>query len=79
MAVARALVGRPSLILADEPTGNVDSRSSAEIVALLHELNAQGATIVVITHDRDIAASFPRQVSVRDGWIEADSLLEAVR
>jgi putative ABC transport system ATP-binding protein len=73
VAIARALVGEPSVVLADEPTGNLDSRSGEAIMALLHELNAEGATIVVITHDHEIAASLPRQITVRDGLIESDS------
>jgi putative ABC transport system ATP-binding protein len=73
VAIARALVGEPSVVLADEPTGNLDTRSSDAIMALLHELHRGGATIVVITHDHDIAGSLPRQVAVRDGVIEADS------
>jgi putative ABC transport system ATP-binding protein len=73
VAIARALVGGPSVVLADEPTGNLDSRSGEAIMALLHELNAEGATIVVITHDHEIAASLPRQITVRDGLIESDS------
>jgi putative ABC transport system ATP-binding protein len=72
VAIARALVGRPSIVFADEPTGNLDSRSGAEIVALLRELNAEGATIVVITHDHDVAAAMPRRVEVRDGRVVAD-------
>jgi putative ABC transport system ATP-binding protein len=72
VAIARALVGRPSIVFADEPTGNLDTRSGAEIVALLRELNAEGATIVVITHDRDIAAAMPRRVEVRDGVVVTD-------
>jgi putative ABC transport system ATP-binding protein len=72
VAIARALVGRPSIVFADEPTGNLDTRSGAEIVALLRELNGEGATIVVITHDRDIAAAMPRRVEVRDGMVVAD-------
>ena len=72
VAIARALVGRPSIVFADEPTGNLDSRSGAEIVALLRELNAEDATIVVITHDRDVAAALPRRVEVRDGRVVAD-------
>jgi putative ABC transport system ATP-binding protein len=73
VAIARALVGGPSIVLADEPTGNLDSRSSAAIIELLHELHTGGSTILVITHDRDIAAGLPRQVEVRDGRIERDS------
>jgi putative ABC transport system ATP-binding protein len=73
VAIARALVGEPSVVLADEPTGNLDSRSGGALVGLLHELNADGSTIVVITHDHDIAASLRRQVVLRDGLIESDS------
>jgi putative ABC transport system ATP-binding protein len=73
VAIARALVGEPSVVLADEPTGNLDSRSGNAIVELLHELNRDGSTIVVITHDHDIAASLPRQVAIRDGLIQTDS------
>ena len=73
VAIARALVGRPAIVLADEPTGNLDSATGASIVELLHELNATGATIVVITHDHDLAVRLPRQVHVLDGRIVADS------
>lgn len=73
VAIARALVGEPSVLLADEPTGNLDSRSGEAIMQLLHALNRDGATIVVITHDHEIADSLPRQVAVRDGLIELDS------
>jgi putative ABC transport system ATP-binding protein len=73
VAIARALVGRPAIVLADEPTGNLDSAASAAIVELLEALNAQGATIVVITHDRDLATSLPRQVQMLDGRIVADT------
>jgi putative ABC transport system ATP-binding protein len=75
VAIARALVGRPAIVLADEPTGNLDSSTSASIVELLHELNAHGATIVVITHDGELAARLPRQVHVLDGQIISDSAL----
>jgi putative ABC transport system ATP-binding protein len=78
VAIARALVGSPSIVLADEPTGNLDSRSSAAIIELLHELHETGATILVITHDRDIAANLPRQVTVRDGRVERDDAAWAV-
>jgi putative ABC transport system ATP-binding protein len=72
VAIARALVGRPSIVFADEPTGNLDSRSGAQIIGLLRELNAQGTTILVITHDLEVAASLPRRVHIRDGAIELD-------
>jgi putative ABC transport system ATP-binding protein len=67
VAIARAVVGAPALLLADEPTGNLDSRSGASIVDLLHELNDAGTTIVVITHDRELAGRLPRQVAIHDG------------
>jgi putative ABC transport system ATP-binding protein len=70
VAIARALLGRPSIVFADEPTGNLDSQTSGQIVELLHELNADGATIVVITHDTELATSMPRRVHVRDGQVE---------
>ena len=73
VAIARALVGRPAIVFADEPTGNLDSRTSEGILALLHELHGQGATILVITHEREIAAAFPRRIALRDGRVESDS------
>jgi putative ABC transport system ATP-binding protein len=74
VAIARALVARPAIVLADEPTGNLDSATSESLIALLHEINDQGTTLVMITHDREIAASFPRTVSLRDGRIVADDV-----
>jgi putative ABC transport system ATP-binding protein len=73
VAVARALVGDPSLILADEPTGNLDSRSSEEALDLLDELHAQGRTILLITHEAEVAARARRTVRIRDGQIQSDS------
>ena len=72
MAIARAIVKRPLVLLADEPTGNLDSRSGGEVIALLHELAGDGATLVLITHDERIAATCPRQLHMRDGRIVAD-------
>jgi putative ABC transport system ATP-binding protein len=73
VAIARALVGRPAIVLADEPTGNLDSASGAAIFELLEELNASGTTILVITHDRELAGHVPRQVQMLDGRIVSDS------
>ncbi|WP_306339557.1 ABC transporter ATP-binding protein [Streptomyces sp. AS13] len=72
VAIARALVGEPSLLLADEPTGALDTASGTVVMELLHELNAAGTTVCVITHDQQIAASLPRRVRFRDGEVVAD-------
>jgi putative ABC transport system ATP-binding protein len=72
VAIARALAKRPTIILADEPTGNLDSKSGGEVIDLLHELASDGATLVLITHDQGIAASFRRRVRMRDGEIVGD-------
>lgn len=71
-AIARALVGNPAIVFADEPTGSLDTRTGASIVRLLGELNDDGTTIVVITHDTDLARAFRRQISVRDGQVVGD-------
>jgi putative ABC transport system ATP-binding protein len=76
VAVARALVNEPALLLADEPTGNLDSVTSAEIMQVLAELNRQGQTIVLVTHEHDIAEYAKRQVHLRDGIVEQDFLNE---
>ncbi|MCP3758913.1 ABC transporter ATP-binding protein [Streptomyces sp. TBY4] len=75
VAIARAVLGDPPLLLADEPTGALDSTSGAVVMELLHELHDSGTTVVIITHDRDIAASLPREVRIKDGRIEHDSAL----
>ena len=72
VAIARAIAKRPLLILADEPTGNLDSKASAEVVALLHGLSSDGATLVLITHDENIARGFERRIQMRDGEIVSD-------
>ena len=72
VAIARALVNRPSIILADEPTGNLDSKSGAEIMKLFEHLHAQGHTLIVVTHDDAIAAYARREVRLRDGKVESD-------
>jgi putative ABC transport system ATP-binding protein len=79
VAIARAVVARPAIVLADEPTGNLDSATGAEVLALLEELHAGGATIAVITHDPAIAGRLPRRVDLRDGRIERDQTVTEAR
>jgi putative ABC transport system ATP-binding protein len=72
VAIARAIAKRPVIILADEPTGNLDSRSGQEVLSLLHELASDGASLVLITHDEKVAGTFPRRIQMRDGEIVGD-------
>ncbi|MEV5750111.1 ABC transporter ATP-binding protein [Actinoallomurus sp. NPDC052308] len=74
VAIARAVVGEPAMLLADEPTGALDTSTGAGVMGLLRELAAGGTTVIVITHDRDIAATLPRQIRMRDGRVVADDV-----
>ncbi|MGE5175448.1 MAG: ABC transporter ATP-binding protein [Hyphomicrobiales bacterium] len=73
VAIARALVNRPSLVLADEPTGNLDTRTGTEIMGLLDEIHGQGNTVIVVTHEEEIAAHAQRAIRLRDGLVESDA------
>ncbi len=72
VAIARALIGKPEILFADEPTGNLDSASGASVMQLLHDLHEEGNTVLVITHDRELAESLPRQIEFRDGRVQSD-------
>lgn len=76
VAIARAIVGEPALVLADEPTGNLDTRTGTEIVGLLRDLHADGTTVMVVTHDMAVAGSFPRRISLRDGRVERNDAVD---
>jgi putative ABC transport system ATP-binding protein len=76
VAIARALVNTPSILLADEPTGNLDSHTSSEIMEVFHELHTEGQTILLITHEHDIAEHASRQVHLLDGLVERDVITE---
>lgn len=78
VAIARALVTEPTIILADEPTGNLDSKTSVEIMALFQELNAQGVTLIIVTHEPDIASHCKRMIHVRDGHLIDDKAVEQI-
>lgn len=79
VAIARALVNRPAIILADEPTGNLDSKTSVEIMALFEEIHQNGNTIIVVTHEEDIAQHAHRIVRLRDGLVESDKMNDNIR
>jgi putative ABC transport system ATP-binding protein len=72
VAIARALIGKPEILFADEPTGNLDSASGASVIQLLRDLHEEGNTVLVITHDRELAESLPRQIEFRDGRVQSD-------
>lgn len=79
VAVARALVGNPSIILADEPTGNLDTRTSADIMRLFDEIHARGNTVVLVTHEEDIAQCAHRIIRLRDGRLESDTMTDRLK
>ncbi|MDQ4132538.1 MAG: ABC transporter ATP-binding protein [Actinomycetota bacterium] len=78
VAIARAVVGDPLVVLADEPTGNLDRASGSEVFAVLEDLNAQGTTVAIVTHDRELAAGLPRRVEIVDGLIRSDHACQRV-
>jgi len=75
VTIARALAGQPKIVWADEPTGNLDSETAGQVMALLHELHADGLTVMLVTHDKDIGATAERRIEVRDGSIVSDERL----
>ena len=75
--MARAVIGRPRILFADEPTGNLDTQSGQGVVSLLRGLNSAGTTVVVITHERELAESLPRRIELRDGLVELDTAARA--
>lgn len=79
VAIARALVTQPAILLADEPTGNLDSRSSEEVMVLFEELNHKGITVILVTHERDVAKHAHRVITVRDGLVASDTASESIR
>jgi ABC-type lipoprotein export system ATPase subunit len=78
VAIARALVNKPRLVLADEPTGNLDSASSGEIITVLRDLNQEGITVILVTHETDIAAQARRIIQLRDGKVVRDEKIAGV-
>ena len=75
VAIARAIIGNPEIILADEPTGNLDSKTGIEIMNILHQLNTEGTTIVMVTHDENIALQADRSIAIEDGGITRDEVI----
>ena len=78
MAIARAIVNNPAIVLADEPTGNLDTRTGIEIIKIFSRLNAEGTTIILVTHERDVASRARRIIQMKDGRIHQDILTEGI-